>query len=286
MLRLSHESRVHDEKDDTHDDFVSRIRPTGCENQEVEILLGVAMIGGGLLIAVIVAAAFAVRAGGMDQAAPRRPGRDGIEASILFHVARAAGASRERSLALVRQTRHAIVPIVEEIDLASWAEGYRTRYGPDDGRRLLEDAVRTAVLTGSPLPVAQYDALIDLTFALGFHSDTLARLRATHPFTYEDHARRGRPRSADRSGGSMPLFVRTRQDDRTRLLAMLGLEQEVPRSELISVYRTLAARHHPDRFHDAGDDAREEAAARFIEITEAYGKLMASWEEVDEKRKV
>lgn len=285
MIRLGHEPRVHEDRQDANDDFFTGIHSLGCENRLVEILLGVAMIGGGLLLAVIVAA-LAVRWGGSDQAAPGRPGRDGIEASILFHIARAGGAPRERSLAIVRETRRAVVPIVEEIDLSSWAESYRTRYGPEEGRSLLEDAVKTAVLTGSPLPVAQYDALIDLTFALGFRSDTLARLRATNPFTYEDHARRGRPRSADRAGGSVPLFARTSRTDRMRLLAMLGLDREVARSELISVYRTLAARHHPDRFHDAGDDARQEAAARFIEITEAYGQLMASSEEVDEKRKV
>lgn len=244
------------------------------------------MIGGGLVIALIVAAAIALRSGTSGSAAPRNPGREGIEASILFHVARAGGASRERALDIVRETRRAMVPVVEEIDLASWAESHRARYGPDEGKRLLEDAVRAALLTGTRLPVTQYDALVDLTFTLGFHSDVLSRLRAAHPFTYEDHARRGRPRSADRGGGAVPLFARASGPDRSVLLARLGLDREVPRSVLISVYRGLAARHHPDRFHDADVTAREEAAARFIEITDAYGKLMASTDEVDEKRKV
>ncbi len=244
------------------------------------------MIGGGLVIALAIAAGVAIRSSMSASSAMPRPGRDGIEASILFHVAAAGGASREKGLEMVRKVRRAVVPIIEEIDLSSWAESYRSRYGPEDGRRLLEDAVRTAVLSGSPLPVAQYDSLVDLTFALGFHSDVLTRLRSDHPFTYEDHARRGRPRSADRGGGSIPLFSRTDGEDRMSLLARLGLDREVPRSELISVYRALVARNHPDRFHDAGTAEREEAAARFIEITDAYGKLMAGAEEVDEKRKV
>jgi DnaJ-class molecular chaperone len=52
------------------------------------------------------------------------------------------------------------------------------------------------------------------------------------------------------------------------------------------VYRALAAQHHPDRFHDAGEQAREAAAARFIEITEAYGRLLATTEDVDPPKKV
>lgn len=264
-----------------------RFRPRRCENRLVELVLGVVMIAGGLTLALIVAGVFAIRSAASGASAPARPGRDGIEASILFHIARAGGATRERAFEIVRETRRATVPVVEEIDLSSWAESFRSRYGPDEGRHLLEAAVQAAVLTGSRLPVAQYDALVDLTFNLGFHSDLLTRLRSVHPFTFEDHARRGRPRSADRGGGAVPLFVRGSRTERMSLLAKLGLDREVPRSVLISVYRTLAARHHPDRFHDAGENAREEAAARFIEITEAYAKLLATTdEEVDEKRKV
>jgi hypothetical protein len=265
---------------------VSGFHGGGARISFVEILLGFLMIAGGLVVALVIAAGVAIRSSLSAASAPPRPGREGIEASILFHVAAAGGTSRERSLQIVRKVRRAVVPVTEEIDLASWAENYRNRFGPEDGKRLLEDAVRTTVLCGSSLPVTQYDSLVDLTFALGFHSDVLSRLRSDHPFTYEDHARRGRPRSADRGGGSIPLFSRTGREDRMSLLARLGLDREVPRSELISVYRALVARNHPDRFHDAGSAEREEAAARFIEITDAYGKLMASAEEVDEKRKV
>ena len=83
----------------------------------------------------------------------------------------------------------------------------------------------------------------------------------------------------------MPLFVRTAVD-RTELLAKLGLRGEVPRSVLISTYRALAAQHHPDRFHDADREAREAASARFIEITEAYGKLLAENGKIDSDGKL
>jgi DnaJ-class molecular chaperone len=60
----------------------------------------------------------------------------------------------------------------------------------------------------------------------------------------------------------------------------------VSRSRLISTYRTLAAQHHPDRFHDADPQAREAAAARFIEISDAYGQLLAVIEDIDPEKKV
>lgn len=232
------------------------------------------MIAVGVAFAVLVAVAVAIHAASTREARSIRPGREGIEASILFHIASASGAPRTRCLEIVRQTRGSAVPVVERIDLTSWAEAYVARYGAEPAGALLEQAVRAAVATNGKLPVQQYDALIELTFALGFHSDALARIRASLPFDHTDHARSGRPRHADRGGGSMPLFVRTAVD-RTALLAKLGLKGEVPRSVLISTYRALAAQHHPDRFHDAGPEAKQAASARFIEITEAYGKLLA-----------
>ena len=251
----------------------------------MEIVLVALMIAAGLAVAIVVAVAIAIHAASTREPASIRPGREGIEASILFHIASASGAARDRSLAIVRETRGSTVPVVERIDLTSWAEAYLARYGPDRSAGLLEQAVRVAVATNAELPLRQYDALVELTFALGFHSDALARIRSTHPFTHVDHARSGRPRHADRGSGSLPLFVRTAVD-RTELLAKLGLRGEVPRSVLISTYRALAAQHHPDRFHEADREARDAASARFIEITEAYGKLLAEHGKVDSDRKL
>ena len=44
---------------------------------------------------------------------------------------------------------------------------------------------------------------------------------------------------------------------------------------IISSYRRLAAQHHPDRFHAQPDEIQRSEAARFIEITQAYEKLLA-----------
>ncbi|MCU1347916.1 MAG: Fibronectin, type, partial [Acidobacteria bacterium] len=138
---------------------------------------------------------------------------------------------------------------------------------------LLETAVQLIAGRGAPVPLRQYSALLDLNFALGFQTDALARLREQYGFEYVDHARNGRPREADRAGGGAPLFVRDRRDER-ELLVVLEVAGTPTRQGIISAYRKLAARHHPDRYHDAPDGIRAEAAAKFIEITRAYEALL------------
>jgi DnaJ-class molecular chaperone len=61
------------------------------------------------------------------------------------------------------------------------------------------------------------------------------------------------------------------------LLRILELDGHPPRQAIISAYRRLAAQHHPDRFHGESMEARNAAAARFIEITRAYETLMAAY---------
>ena len=129
-----------------------------------------------------------------------------------------------------------------------------------------------AARPGVPIPLVQYVALLDLSFSLGFRTDALARLRERHPFEYIDHAMAGRPREADRSG-RQTLSARGR--DRTELLRLLELDGDPPRQSIVAAYRRVAARHHPDRFHEASEREREEAASRFIEVTRAYEELLA-----------
>jgi len=127
---------------------------------------------------------------------------------------------------------------------------------------------------GTPVPLRQYAALLDLSFGLGFQTDALARLRVQYGFEYVDHAKDARPREADRGGGGTPLFVRTQRDE-SQLLGVLGLTGKPSRQTIIAAYRRLAAQHHPDRFHGADDAAQAAAAKRFIELTGAYEELLA-----------
>src|SRR5205085_1950729 len=159
------------------------------------------------------------------------------------------------------------------VDVANWAARYADVTSEQQRLELLETAVRLVAEPGTPVPVRQYSALLDLSFGLGFHTDALARLRTHYGFEYVDHAKEGRPRSADRGGGGAPLFQRTRRD-RSALAAVLGVTPTAGRQEIVSAYRKLIAQHHPDRYHGDSEETREAAAARFIEITRAYEELL------------
>ena len=135
-------------------------------------------------------------------------------------------------------------------------------------------AVQLASARRDPVPLRQYTALLDLSFSLGFRTDALARLREKYGFEYVDHAKDARPREADRAGGAAPLFVREQIDAR-ELLGVLEIEGIPTRQMIISAYRRLASRHHPDHHAHEPDAAREHAAAQFIEITRAYERLLA-----------
>ncbi len=126
----------------------------------------------------------------------------------------------------------------------------------------------------------QYSGLLDLSFALGFQTDALARLRERYGFQYVDHAKNARPREADRSGGAAPLYERGGDSEKTELLQTLGLEErDASRRIIIATYRGLVARHHPDRFHLDTAEVQSAAAARFIEITRAYERLLVLYPE-------
>ena len=77
----------------------------------------------------------------------------------------------------------------------------------------------------------------------------------------------------------MPLYDRG-ASDREELLKALGLgEGNVTRQAIIAAYRGLAAQHHPDRFHLQPAEVQSAAAARFIEITRAYERLLVLYRE-------
>lgn len=198
-----------------------------------------------------------------------------IEAEVLFEVALRGELGRARALEVVR--RHSAADCGERgrVDISSWLEQYVRLVPAERKAWLLEAAVLVAMEGGATIALAQYDALVEVAFALGFHSDALARLRQKHGFDYVDWAKHGRPREADRGSGATPLFDARGSGDGAANLGLLGLARGASRQEVIAAYRRLALECHPDRFHDASDDARAEAAARFREITRAYEELIA-----------
>lgn len=225
------------------------------------------MIGAGGAIAVLfmIVIAAAQRNAEVNPVASRAVDRNGLAASILFHLLLAGGAQPAEALQVLRRVGY-IAPVATGIDIASWSSRYAHVSTPEQRAALLEQAVQIVSAAHRPLPLRQYAALLDLSFSLGFQTDALAKLREQYGFDYVDHAKNGRPREADRVS-----FVA----DKTALLRVLGLESSADRQTIISTYRRLVLLHHPDRVHGVSEAAENEAAAKFIEITRAYESLMA-----------
>lgn len=229
--------------------------------------------GGAIAVLIMIVIAVAQRNAEVNSATPNAPDRTHIGASVLFHLMLAGGTQPAEALQTLRRVGF-IAPVTAGIDIASWTQRYAQLASPGQRAWLLETAVQIVAAAGRPVPLRQYAALLDLNFSLGFQTDALAKLREQYGFDYVDYAKDARPQSADRSGGSMPLFVRG-SSDTTGLLRILGLEANANRQAIISAYRRLASQHHPDRVHGEPEEIQSEAAAKFIEITRAYETLMA-----------
>lgn len=196
--------------------------------------------------------------------------RDELKAAILGQIARLGGAGETEARRIVRAQIGIEPPVGIDLELESWTSTWSRRADRAEREELLELAARTAVGMNPTIPLRQYDALMSISFTLGFHSDALARLRARYRFEFVD---RGRNRLREGAGSRQRLFQR-RPIDESGSLRALGLTARVSRQQLVSLYRQLAARHHPDRFHNAPDQTQEKAAAEFIRITEAYEDLL------------
>ena len=234
--------------------------------------------GGAVALFVMIAVALgrreAERSGGGGGAATASQERDRIASSLLVQILIAGGASSDAAMREVRRGAGIASPVTPGIDIGNWAESYARIADAAQRAWLLETAVQLVASRGVLVPLRQYVALLDLSFALGFRTDALAKLREQYGFDYVDHAKDARPAEADRGGGRMPLFQREERDER-ELLRVLEIEGPVTRQVIISAYRRLVAQHHPDRFHGATDTAQHDAATRFIEITRAYEALLA-----------
>jgi DnaJ-domain-containing protein 1 len=231
------------------------------------------VVGSAIAVIVMIATAIARResersAGGPAQSVPER---DRIAASVLFQIVTLGGVNDDDALREVRRRAGIAAPITSGIDITNWSERFATIAGAEQRAWLLETAVQLVAARGSLVPLRQYVALLDLSFALGFQTDALAKLREQYGFDYVDHAKDGRPREADRTS-RITFYAR----DDSELLRILGLDGTPPRQTIISAYRKLAAQHHPDRFHASSPSEQSDAAAKFIEITRAYEALIAS----------
>ena len=240
----------------------------------MEILAVLVMIAAGVALATFGLIAYALSRQARERAGYARANRDQVAASILHHLLVAGGSSPDDAIRELRRGAGMAARVTRGIDVASWAESYGRMSSAQQRTDLLETAVRLISRRTRAVPLAQYNALLDLSFGLGFHIDALARLREQYPFEYVDHAKNARPREADRTGGATSFFTRD-EGDRVEWLRVLEIEGEADRPAIIAAYRRLASRYHPDKISDRSPEAQEQAAARFIEITRAYERLLA-----------
>lgn len=232
--------------------------------------------GGAIAVSAMILVGAATRAReGAPQAAQQAPDRSAIAASILFNLLLLGGVAPNDALKEIRRRAGLAAPVTGQVDIASWAERFAQVTTAQQRQWLLETAVQLIADREKAVPLRQYAALLDLSFALGFQTDALAKLREQYGFDYVDHAKHGRPREADRAGGMAALFVRDTRNTQ-ELLRVLEIEAQPPtRQVIIAQYRKLIVQYHPDKVHEAGEMARSAAAARFIEITRAYETLMS-----------
>jgi DnaJ-like protein len=242
----------------------------------VELIAIIAMIivGGATAVMVMIVIAIAQRGAEVTNPNSSAPDRSRLASSILFQLLLLGGLPPDEALRDVRRRAGLASPVTSGIDVTNWGERFAQLSTPEQRAWLLQTAVELASGRGKPLPLRQYTALLDLSFALGFQTDALAKLREQYGFEYVDHAKDGRPREADRAGGAAPLYARQSVDP-APLLRLLGIEGPGSRQAVISAYRRLAAQHHPDRVFGEPEQVQSEAAARFIEITRAYETLLA-----------
>src|SRR5437763_1799845 len=179
--------------------------------------------GVGLAASVIITFAAAQREADMSGAtrAKAAPDRNHIAASLLLNLLVCGGTPVDVAMRTIRKSAGLAAPVTSSIHITNWTERYAKLATPEQRMWLLDTAVRLVADRTTPVPLRQYSALLDLSFALGFQTDALAKLRDTYGFDYVDHAKAARPRSADRAGVSTPLYSRD-QRETSELLLILG----------------------------------------------------------------
>jgi DnaJ domain len=240
-------------------------------------IVGLAVLLAGLLVVgVFFGLAILIAHSERSPTVPAGPGRDLINASIIHHLLMLGGDSPDAAKRRLRAIGR-MAPVIAGIDITSWGERYRQLASREACALLLEQAVATIIDQHRTIPLAQYSAILELNFALGFQTDSLFRLRHRFAFDYVDHARHGRPPEADRGGSGASPFdnnARSNAADATRLLEILGLAEPVDRQRIIAAYRRLASEFHPDHHLHEPAEVQAAAAARFIVVTDAYSRLL------------
>lgn len=230
----------------------------------------IAMLSAATALAIVIAATshfFWRRREELRTRARSRRSRDAIIRAIQYRIAE-LGRDGEAG---ARRLFGEAVP-EHSIDLTSWAEAFAAQSGMAAASRLLEDSFRVAIATGLPIPPQQYAALLQLAFALGFHTDSLTRLREKYKVEVTDFSRnRLRRQSMLHSDVSYDTIQMSQR--------LLGVRRPFRKRELAAAYRRSAAIVHPDRFHESDPEARDEAVARFLELARAYEQLLPYCEE-------
>ena len=62
-------------------------------------------------------------------------------------------------------------------------------------------------------------------------------------------------------------------EDKTQYYTTLGIESGATQEDIKKAYRSMARKHHPDRYATAEDDIKAYHEKKFKEINEAYDKL-------------
>jgi hypothetical protein len=247
---------------------------------ELTVVIIMLAAGVGLAASIIITFAAAQREAEMSGTARANvaPDRNHIAASLLFNLLVAGGTPADEATRRIRRDAGIAAPVTASIDIVSWSERFAKLATLEQRTWLLDTAVRLIADRTTPVPLRQYSALLDLSFALGFQTDALAKLREVYGFDYVDHTKDGRPRGADRGAVSTPLYSRD-QRETSELLRILGVDAPASRAIIIAAYRKLAAQHHPDKVFGESAEVQNAAAARFIEITRAYETLLAIYDQ-------
>src|SRR5688572_7319441 len=85
------------------------------------ILFGVGLAGVIALVAVLMSNAESNRAAA---AAPGRPDRDTIAASLVYQIGALGAAGHDRIVAFLREEGRLVAPITRDIHVGNWAEAY------------------------------------------------------------------------------------------------------------------------------------------------------------------
>ena len=64
------------------------------------------------------------------------------------------------------------------------------------------------------------------------------------------------------------------EDERSRLLRTLGVEEDASDEVIKAAYRNMAKECHPDRLKDIPEAERDEKAKRFVQVNKAYERLI------------